>query len=611
MKKEYDMEMEKLEDFLTSKKYFIIPRYQRKYIWQKENIKQLIEDINLYNELNSRFFIGNIVILKRKNNEYEIIDGQQRITTLQLIILSIIYSYKKVNSKNLNDKIDYLKDFVYVLLSNGKKINKLKTDDKSYDILLNYCISKDRTYIEIDEYLEKEDSVFIEKFKNIIEFFEELQISSENEIDNFRDKLINININAITAYMEQDAYTIFETLNARGVQLTQTELLKNYIFKYIAEGDTIDITNEEWKKMYDKNDEDMDNFTFHFFRMYYGYKEKLEDLYKYVKNECNKKKNTKEEVKKIFSEMKKTSEYYKRLQNLQIDNSYESKTYNYMKAKSNKQLRALLIALYYKKQEKLIDDYHYNDFMKMIFKFFVGFNILKNTSNKINSLVITTSNKIYNSNSSFCILKEFYHFYNNLEEYFPGKDDFENRIAMLKFSNKNKKGNVNSKTLVFLLNEIMESDEYDYTTYNIEHIYSDDATNKIRWELGNLIAIPVKFHKEIKTDNVEEKLKLYSKSGIKHLITFTSEYKEFKEEDIHQRTKNINKKILDVFFINKKNIEKKLNNINSLDSYFKRKKSEESLEEYDIRKINHMLELIEKENNCKKLDEFISNLNSK
>ena len=68
MKNDYKMMMDKLENFLINKWCFSIPRYQRKYIWSKENIKQLIEDINLYNEANSRFFIGNIVILENGDN---------------------------------------------------------------------------------------------------------------------------------------------------------------------------------------------------------------------------------------------------------------------------------------------------------------------------------------------------------------------------------------------------------------------------------------------------------------------------------------------------------------------------------------------------------------
>lgn len=607
MKNDYKMMMDKLENFLINKWCFSIPRYQRKYIWSKENIKQLIEDINLYNEANSRFFIGNIVILENGDNEYEIIDGQQRITTLQLIVLSMIYLYKKANSQELNDKIDYLKDFVYVLLSNGKKINKVMIDDKSYGVLLNYCISKDKNYLKIDEYLEKEESIFLEKFKNIVEIFEELKISSEEEIDVFRDKLINININVITTYNEQDAFTIFETLNARGVQLTQTELLKNFIFKYVSEGDTIDITNLEWNDMYDELEEEADNFTFHFFRMFYGYKGKLEDLYNYVKSECYSKSNTKLEVKNIFDKMKKFSIYYKRLLHINQNDNYECKTYSYMKAKNNKQLRSLLMVLYYKKQEGLLDEYNYNDIMKMIFKFFVGFNILKNTSNSINSLVIVASNKIYNANNSFSVIKCFYEFYQELEKYYPTKEDFISSISLLKFSNKNKKGNVNSKTLVFLLNEIMDADYYNYSEYNIEHINSDDVCIESRWKLGNLIAIPVEFHKKIKTDVVSEKMKLYAMSGIKHIINFTLEYPKYDENSIDIRTDNLNKKIIDEFFVDSDKIENELSAIKLLESYFKI--NNDNIKLYNIKEIKYMLELVKKDDTFIELNEFVNSLN--
>ncbi len=85
-------------DIFTDKKY-IIPIYQRKYAWTDREIEQLLEDIDDYiNESNSNYYLGTMIVDK-KNGYYEVIDGQQRLTTLYLLILYL------TNSKLLTNKI--------------------------------------------------------------------------------------------------------------------------------------------------------------------------------------------------------------------------------------------------------------------------------------------------------------------------------------------------------------------------------------------------------------------------------------------------------------------------------------------------------------------------
>ena len=70
------------EIFDTSNKY-IIPLYQRNYAWGKEQIEALIQDIyEAYKNQSSNYYIGSLVVLRRHNGDYEVIDGQQRLTTL-------------------------------------------------------------------------------------------------------------------------------------------------------------------------------------------------------------------------------------------------------------------------------------------------------------------------------------------------------------------------------------------------------------------------------------------------------------------------------------------------------------------------------------------------
>ena len=81
-----------IEKLLNDKVIYTIPKYQRKYVWDKVNIIQLLDDIDDSSATDSEsHFLGNLVLTKEKDSEYKIIDGQQRMTTLEIIIFVLIY----------------------------------------------------------------------------------------------------------------------------------------------------------------------------------------------------------------------------------------------------------------------------------------------------------------------------------------------------------------------------------------------------------------------------------------------------------------------------------------------------------------------------------------
>ena len=85
-----------ISKFDINKKQFVIPKYQREYKWSEEQVKTLISDINKHEK-----FLGNI-ILNEFPDFYEIVDGQQRITTLFLILIALFNKNKMPNSPNRN-----------------------------------------------------------------------------------------------------------------------------------------------------------------------------------------------------------------------------------------------------------------------------------------------------------------------------------------------------------------------------------------------------------------------------------------------------------------------------------------------------------------------------
>lgn len=113
MNTKFDIEGRDLVYLFSSEKFYVVPSYQRSYVWKPENVNKLLEDLlenfTDYENDQNDFFIGSIIIYEKESEinkkEYYIIDGQQRLTTLMLILINILNfgnSYYK-ESENIKD----------------------------------------------------------------------------------------------------------------------------------------------------------------------------------------------------------------------------------------------------------------------------------------------------------------------------------------------------------------------------------------------------------------------------------------------------------------------------------------------------------------------------
>ena len=205
-------------------KHFVIPVFQRNYNWKKEHCEQLFNDIVDICKNNYRtHFLGSIVSVYNDDGfgqEYLIIDGQQRITTLSLLLLAIhnLLDSKQISSNVIiKDKIKY--EYLvnkYATKDYKIKLKSVKEDQKYFSNLIN------------QEKIENMDSsnivlnynFFIDKLKNLENF-------SIDEIYKSLSKLMIVAIELKRG--EDDPQLIFESLNSTGLNLTQADLVRNFI----------------------------------------------------------------------------------------------------------------------------------------------------------------------------------------------------------------------------------------------------------------------------------------------------------------------------------------------------------------------------------------------
>ena len=234
-----------LKQLLLNTKYSI-HYYQREYMWQKKHMEELIDDLtseflDFYRPEHSRqdvfnygvYFMGSIVLAGRDN---AIIDGQQRLSSLTLLLI-----YLKNRLKAIGDKNSTIEQMIYSE-SYGTSSFNIYVEDRED------CV---KALFNDEEF---DPSGYGESVRNLSDRYNELQESSLNDIitDNmlqhFCDWLCErVFFIEIVANTEQDAHKVFVTMNDRGLSLTPTEMLKGYLLSEISDDKAREKQNDVWK----------------------------------------------------------------------------------------------------------------------------------------------------------------------------------------------------------------------------------------------------------------------------------------------------------------------------------------------------------------------------
>lgn len=232
----------KVEDFLSSNKtQFVIPVYQRNYDWSTSQCKQLLDDIlevGTSSKMNAHF-IGSVVYVhddvytSSRIKELTVIDGQQRLTTLTLIYLALYRLAKEIEDEALVNEISE----TYLINKFAPEEEKLKlrpteNNDKAIKYLLRSDESEEFNDFSkvIDNFNYFKNRITEENFEFVLRGLSKLMFV---EISLDRDK--------------DDPQRIFESLNSTGLELSQADLIRNYILMGLKRRDQNRIYNNYWE----------------------------------------------------------------------------------------------------------------------------------------------------------------------------------------------------------------------------------------------------------------------------------------------------------------------------------------------------------------------------
>jgi len=536
---------------ILSKQKFTIDYFQREYLWEKKHIEQLLADLessflSSYNESHERpevenygsYYLGPVVMSSKDGNK-SIIDGQQRLTSLTLLLI-----FLNNIQKNHDEKVDVV-ELIYSEKFGKKSFNmQVPEREVCLDALFN-----EGTY----DYNGENESV-----NNLINRYEDIETLFSDQLKNralpffidwVLEKLILVEI---IAYSEENAYTIFETMNDRGLNLTPSEMLKGYLLSKITDNTSRTKANAIWKEKIISFHEYSKEEDLEFFKTWLRgkYAESIRQGSKGAVNEDFEKVGTrfhtwvKDNQSKLFlgtssecySFIDKQFKFYSNLY-IKILNAKENFTTGYeyiyyIDSFKNGIAGSLTMPMLFS-PIKITDD---NDTVKqklqIVSKFIEAFTV----SRMVNYRTISQSSIRY---TIYSMVKEIRDKNcNELIEYFKNKiisfEESLDGILEFRMHGQNKKFThyILSRLTTFLDVHIGKSNIFkdymnfgDAKRYEIEHIWSDhferhtdefehrDEFTKYRNYIGDLVLLPNGTNQSFNDDTYEDKISHYVKEN--------------------------------------------------------------------------------------------------
>lgn len=226
-----------IRDIFNRGRNLEIPFFQRAYVWDTEQWQRFLEDMRMVSITKRPYFLGSVILKQQettsnKDSILTVIDGQQRLTTLNIFLK--VLCLKNNSDTDFTETFKKQRDKSIILLHNHN-------DQESFNEVVN--LETSNVFNDISEN---------DKILAAYNFFNKSITEDDltNSLD-FFNILDNILFVGIDLGYEEDEQQIFDTINSLGVRLTTAELLKNYFFKR----DEIDNYNKYWKKIFEKDDE--------------------------------------------------------------------------------------------------------------------------------------------------------------------------------------------------------------------------------------------------------------------------------------------------------------------------------------------------------------------
>jgi Protein of unknown function DUF262/Protein of unknown function (DUF1524) len=534
-----------------------VPPFQRDYSWTEDEWEDLWQDILglLDEDSESAHYLGYLVLQSSNNKQFEIIDGQQRLSTISILILAALGHLQQLVNEDIdagknqqrkdNLQSSYIGYVDPVTLIPRSKLELNRHNNRFYQTYMVSLAAMPQRGLNASEHL----------LRKAFNWFQ-LKIANRSQqdgtnvavlVDTMVDKLF---FTVITVTDELNAFKVFETLNSRGVRLWATDLLKNYLFSIISSGNPheteLNAIEESWERIVDE----LGSESFpEFLRVYWNSCHPLVrkvDLFKTIRKQIT----TRAEVFTLLRELDQSSSIYATLRDphdssLELE---ERQSLDRLLMFNVRQPLAMLMAAY----RQFIDSDR-----PMFTRLLHAVTVISFRYTVICSLPPQDQEHVYNNVANQIAngtVTNWRSIINLLQEIYP-----EDRLFKSAFQEKEIKTTATrNKKLVryilFQLEKHKSGQEFDFESaaYNLEHILPENPStawshidehnqDKFVYRIGNMTPLERKTNRNIGNKGYDEKIAAFQESCFSITKAIPEHYDEWNEAKIETRQANLAK----------------------------------------------------------------------
>lgn len=515
--------------------YYRIPRFQRPYSWERVNVEEFWNDAIVENE--SDYFIGNFVVYADKN-VLGVVDGQQRLTTITLLLCALRNAFKAEGQTNLAkgahnliERTDISNDKFYVL--------QTETSYPYFQEHIQKYSGNPEVAVEVGpeeellkaafEYLQENINTIVNGIKSQANHSEaKKKVKIEEELTKVRDKLLGLKLIYTELENDDDAYIIFETLNTRGKDLTLSDLVKSHLSRLLKPTNKgVDIAKDKWAALnetFEASQADLSVSTFihhHWLSRYEYITEKK--LFKALRRRIKK-----ENAKTFLDDLLKESKIYRQIHETSF-RKWKKEEYGIrdslaaMNLFRIRQQLPLVLSVMRHWDDSELKTKHVREILSAIENFHFVFTAVtsQRSSGGISFMYASAARDLYAATNAQAKLDVLRQFEKKLESKKPQYGEFEGAFLDLKYSSKLTK----QKNLVrYILTRIYQQNStglvIDADHMTIEHLFPENppksaglSDDKVA-SIGNLIIVDQRLNNKLANKNFREKVAILKSANV-------------------------------------------------------------------------------------------------
>ncbi|MBQ8169043.1 DUF262 domain-containing protein [bacterium] len=555
-KENFTSKPEDFEGIIDNSKRYIVPRYQRDYTWDNKNDEWEL----LWDDITSKdkqHYVG-ILVLQELEDKINIIDGQQRLTTITIIILAALYLLaESIEKMDASEQVSAKKQLElllnsYIARQNPKDLKyygKIILNKNNNEFFSQLCdINQNKSVLNIKTKSKelKSNKLLCEALKYFyIKLKDYISIINADTIIDFIDEKINKKLifNLINVSSTENAYMLFETLNSRAVELSAYDLLKNHLLSKAGTEAEESMLSDIEKITTNIEDDDITRFIALDWNSRYIPKTPEKRIYRKISNTITDSRSAFTYTKKLI----KSSEIYKLIKSPDFDDKNINellKVLNYIPR--IKQHYMILLSLLQSNNK----NYNKKKIIQALLILALRYNYVgQGQANRQESVYNTIAHKI--SQEKYKNTKEIFEEIKNSNIYVKSAEFIE------KFSTKDF---ATEKLDRYILAKIQEefnssSIKIDYDNMTIEHIKDKSSDAKYKNKIGNFLLLKEEINSSMSTMSFEEKKEIYKKYKTLPFLNDIINSDIWSEKEVENRSKKLAKMADKIFSL--KELEEK------------------------------------------------------